>query len=132
MFQGWFITKFGDTTMTYFRFSLFFILILFFMFAISWFVFSRVSVKRIDKEMAADGVSKACPVDIMGLRIIRIAGAISMSYNSILNPEVDFFMDIRPIQPYAKKHDRILAFVVFTSGHLCIVMGLIHSYLYSK
>src|SRR5690554_5032858 len=66
-------------------------LFLFFTFAISWFVFSRISVKRIDKEMAADGVSKACPVDIMGLRIIRIAGAISMPYNSILNPEVDFF-----------------------------------------
>ena len=132
MFQGWFITKFGDTTMTYFTFSLFSILILFLMFAIRWFLFSSVSVKRIDKEMAADGVSKACHVDIMGLRIIRIAGAISMPYNSILNPEVDFFMDIRPIQPYAKKHDRILAFVVFTSGHLCIVMGLIHSYLYSK
>src|SRR5690554_7031827 len=113
MFQGWFITKFGDTTMTYFRFSLFSILILFFMFAISWFVFSRVSVKRIDKEMAADGVSKACPVDIMGLRIIRIAGAISMSYDNTLNLQVRPHMDFRLLHAYTKKHDRILAFVVF-------------------
>jgi len=104
-------------------------LFLFFTFAISWFVFSRVSVKRIDKEMAADGVSKACPVDIMGLRIIRIAGAISMPYNSILNPEVDFFMDIRPIQPYAKKRDRILAFMVYTSGYLCILLIIFDTFL---
>jgi len=104
-------------------------LFLFFTFAISWFVFSRVSVKRIDKEMAADGVPKACPVDIIGLRVLTIAAAISMPYNSIINPEVTMFMDIRPIQPYAKKHDRILAFIVFTSVHLCILLIIFDTFL---
>ena len=44
--------------------------------AVFWFYFSYVTIPRIDKRMLDAGAGRACPVDIMGLRVFVIANAI--------------------------------------------------------
>lgn len=92
--------------------------------AISWFVFSRISIPRIDKAMGDDGLPRACPVDIFGLRVIMIAGAISLPVGNPLNHEGDPLIDVRAVRPYGTTFDRRVGVILNVSAYSMIILGL--------
>ncbi|MFT6422048.1 MAG: hypothetical protein ACPGGD_03885 [Thalassolituus sp.] len=96
--------------------------------AISWFIFSRVSITRIDADMAADGLPRACPIDIFGLRVIIIAAAISLPVGNFLNHEHDPMIDVKSVRPYGTKFDKWVGLILNLSAYLMIILGVTASF----
>lgn len=96
--------------------------------AIFWFVFSRVTIPKIDKRMAEDGRDRVCPVDIMGLRVIMIATAISIPVGNPFNHKHNPLIDVEAVRPYSTKSDRITGLILFLSFNLFIVTGVMGSF----
>ena len=78
---------------------------------ISLLLFNRKSIPKIDEKMAADGLSKECPVDVFGTRALFISDALALSYTSI-NAEKYPFVNVKLINQYATEFDRRLALVL--------------------
>lgn len=98
---------------------------LFILMGINWFIFSCISIPRIDKHMAADGLPRVCPVDIMGLRVMMIAGAISLPVGNILNHEHDPFIDVKALRPYGTAFDRGVGLLLSLSIYSLLIVGLV-------
>ncbi len=93
-------------------------LILFFVAALSWMLFSRVSVPRIDRQMEQDGHPKACGWDGLGLRTLWIANVISLPYGSIFNNEYDPSIDGETVRHYGTRFDKRLGLTLSISLYL--------------
>ncbi|MEQ3633155.1 MULTISPECIES: hypothetical protein [Thalassolituus] len=78
---------------------------------ISLLLFNRLSVAKIDKRMAEDGLAKECPIDIFGTRALFISDALALSYISI-NTKKYPFVNVKLINEYATEFDRRLALVL--------------------
>lgn len=87
---------------------------------ISWFLFTRISVPKIDRQMAEDKKPRACPVDIFGARALFIANAISLPLNISLNP----IIDINSVQSYANRFDKSVAIILSISTYLFALSGI--------
>lgn len=97
---------------------------LFILMGINWFIFSRLSIPRIDKQMADNGQPRACPVDIMGLRVMIIAGAISLPVGNILNHEHDPLIDVKALRPYGTAFDRRVGLVLSLTIYSLLIAGI--------
>jgi hypothetical protein len=97
--------------------------------AIFWFIFSRMTIPRIDKRMAEDGRDRVCPVDIMGLRVIMIATAILIPVGNPFNHEHKPLIDVQAVRPYSTKIDRAIGLILFLSFNLFIATGVVGSFL---
>lgn len=86
--------------------------------AVSWFLFSRISIPAIDMRMEEVGIPKACHVDLFGLRVLMIANAISLPLGNLLNHEHDPFIDAKTVRLYATKSEKRLGLVVTLSAYL--------------
>jgi hypothetical protein len=101
---------------------------LLFIVAVSWFVFKRISISRIDKRMADDGLDRVCSTDIMGLRVIMIATAISIPVGNPFNHEYNPLIDVNAVRPYGTKFDRIVGLILFLSFTLFTVVAVVGSF----
>lgn len=96
--------------------------------AVFWFYFSYVMIPRIDKRMLDAGAGRACPVDIMGLRVFVIANAISLPVGNILNHEHDPFIDVYTVRAFANKNDKFAAFILTITIYALIALGVLGSF----
>jgi hypothetical protein len=103
-------------------------LLLFFASAILWFVFSYGIVPKIDKRMADAGESRACPTDIMGLRVLMIATAIGVPMGNPLNHDRNPLIDARSIRPYALKKEKMVGTALVISFNSAMLIGIVGSF----
>ncbi len=103
-------------------------LLLFFASAIFWFVFSYGIIPKIDKRMAEAGESRACPTDIMGLRTLMIATAISLPVGNFLNHDGNPLINARAIRPYASKTDKLLGLILTVTSYAWVIIALVGSF----
>ncbi len=89
--------------------------------AVSWFVFTRVSIPRIDRKMEEGDRPKACPVDVFGTRALFIANAISLPLLNSENPIIDG----KTVCAYSTRFDRRVALILSVSTYLFGVTGVI-------
>ena len=101
---------------------------LFLVSAILWFVFSYGVIPKIDKRMAEAGESRACPTDIMGLRVMMIATAIGVPMGNPLNHDGNPLIDARSIRPYALKKEKILGTALVISFYSAMLVGMVGSF----
>jgi hypothetical protein len=93
---------------------------------ISLLLFNRLSVAKIDKRMAEDGLAMECPIDIFGTRALFISDALALSYTSI-NTEKYPFVDVRLINKYSTDFDRRLALILSLFQYSFLIYLLIVS-----
>jgi hypothetical protein len=96
---------------------------------ISLLLFNRLSVAKIDKRMAEDGLAMECPIDIFGTRALFISDALALSYTSI-NTEKYPFVDVRLINKYSTDFDRRLALILSLFQYSFLIYLLIFSVFY--
>jgi hypothetical protein len=80
-----------------------------------WLAFARLSMKRIEKAMDKDGVSRPCPWDGVGWRAVWYAFAVGIPIG-FWNPANDPLVDVPLLRRYANGFDRQLAFWFVLSG----------------
>lgn len=100
-------------------------LLVFFTSAVFWFVFSYGIVPKLDKRMADAGESRACPTDIMGLRVLMIATAISLPVGNLLNHDGNPLINARAIRPYASSTDKLLGLILTVTSYAWVIMALV-------
>jgi len=103
-------------------------LLLFFASAILWFVFSYGVIPKIDRRMADAGESRACPTDIMGLRVLMIATAIGVPMGNPLNHDGNPLIDARSIRPYALKKEKMIGTALVISFNSAMLIGIVGSF----
>ena len=96
---------------------------------VSLLLFNRLSVIKIDKRMAEDGLAKECSIDIFGTRALFISDALALTYTSI-NTEKYPFVDVRLINEYSTDFDRRLALVLSIFQYSFLIYLLIFSVFY--
>lgn len=84
--------------------------------AISWLLFARRSMARIEREMARDGVPRPATWDGVGARALWYACAIGLRYGHWLNQKNDPFFDSVSVMKYATPGDRKLAKALVVSA----------------
>ncbi|WP_370293358.1 hypothetical protein [Thalassolituus sp.] len=101
---------------------------LFILSAILWFFFSYGVIPKIDKRMEDAGESRACPTDIMGLRVLMIATAIGVPMGNLLNHDGNPLIDARSIRPYALKKEKMIGTVLVISFYSAMLIGMVGSF----
>jgi hypothetical protein len=94
--------------------------------AVSWFLFSRINIVNIDKRMKEAGVPRSCPVDIMGMRVLMIASAISLPVGFFLNPSTNPLIDVESVRRFSMPNDKKLGLLVCISAYgfaVCCIVG---------
>lgn len=89
--------------------------------AISWFLFTRISIPRIDRQMEGDKKPRVCPVDIFGIRALMIANAISLPLSKLPNP----IIDNKTVQPYGTRFDKRVALILSISTYMFGITAVI-------
>lgn len=87
----------------------------------SLFVFNRISIPRIDRQMEDDNKPKACPVDLFGTRALLIANAIALPLGDYKNP----IIDAKALRPYGTRFDKCVALVLSISTILFVITTFI-------
>lgn len=93
--------------------------------AISWLIFSRFTVTRIEKAIKQDGLPRPCQWDGPGARILWYAYAISLPigrFNQIDDP----LIDVALVRRYAKPADKIWGLILIiaaTTGSILATVG---------
>ncbi|TDT37726.1 hypothetical protein DES49_2685 [Halospina denitrificans] len=90
---------------------------------ISWLIFARLSMVRIEKEIAHDGMQRPCPWDGVGGRAVWYAFAIGLPISSF-NPTADPLINVPLVRRYAKPIDRTLGLLLVISGGVSVVLIL--------
>ncbi|WP_339805173.1 hypothetical protein [uncultured Marinobacter sp.] len=83
---------------------------------LSWPVFGRVSMGRIEKRIMADGLPRPCDWDGAGFRIILYVGALTIP-KFMFNEHDEEPGKVNPklVNKYAKTYDRVLAWVFLST-----------------
>ncbi|QCF27146.1 hypothetical protein [Hydrocarboniclastica marina] len=89
---------------------------------ISWLLFARFSMARIERQMLRDGVGRPASWDGFGLRVLWYASAISFPVG-VFNQSDDPLIDVPKVRSYARQYDRLLGWVLMVSG-LCFVISV--------
>ena len=101
---------------------------LFILSAILWFIFSYGVIPKIDRRMEDAGESRACPTDIMGLRVLMIATAIGVPIGNPLNHDGNPLIDARSIRPYALKKEKMIGTALVLSFNSAMLIGIFGSF----
>ena len=101
---------------------------LFILSAVLWFFFSYGVIPKIDKRMADAGESRACPTDIMGLRVLMVATAISLPLGNFLNHDGNPLINARAIRPYASNTDKLLGLILTVTSYAWVIIALVGSF----
>ena len=101
---------------------------LFLVSAFLWFVFSYGVIPKIDRRMVDAGESRACPTDIMGLRVLMIATAIGVPMGNPLNHDGNPLIDARSIRPYALKKEKMIGTALVISFNSAMLIGIVGSF----
>tara|TARA_A100001015_G_scaffold190529_1_gene212262 strand:- start:737 stop:1096 length:360 start_codon:yes stop_codon:yes gene_type:complete len=101
---------------------------LFIVSAFLWFLFSYRVVPRIDRRMAEAGQPKACPLDIMGLRVLMIATAIGLPVGNPLNHDGNPLISARAIRPYANSTEKLLGLMLTLTSYGWVLIALVGSF----
>lgn len=88
---------------------------------ISWLLFARMSMARIERQMREDGLAQQAPWDGVGLRVLWYASAIAFPVG-IFNPANDPLIDVPTVRRYATQKDRLLGWALMVSGFFSIVL----------
>ncbi len=97
------------------------VIILFFLTAVTWITFARLSMARIEREIIRDGFPRPCPWDGPGARTIWYAYAISVPigrFNRIDDP----LIDVPLVRKYATRADVIRGRIFLIIGYLGTVV----------
>lgn len=95
---------------------------------ISWLFFGRLTMARIEKDIERDGLSRPCPWDGPGARIVWYAWAIAIPVGRF-NKKDDPLINVSLVRHYANGFDRITATVMVISSGAFMVIGLYGSFL---
>lgn len=94
-----------------------------FAYFLSWLVFARLSMARIERAILADGHPRPCPWDGPGVRTLWYARAIAFPVGR-RNPVDDRLIDVPLVRRYATRADRIRSWFLMVSGFVCTVVTL--------
>ena len=94
---------------------------------ISWLVFARLAMGRIEKQLKAEGKPRPCPWDGPGGRVVLYAYAIALPARMAERIHIQL-IDVSLIRRYTIPQDRWLAFVFLGSGNAMVFLGFLGSY----
>lgn len=87
---------------------------------ISWLIFVRLSMARIERAMKRDGVPRPCPWDGPGARIVLYAYAIALPQRIAERMDIRL-IDVPLVRRYASHADWFPALVFLIVGHSFVV-----------
>lgn len=88
---------------------------------VSWLVFGRLSMAKIEKSIMAEGKPRPCPWDGVGGRLVWYAYAVALPesfFNDIDNRQ----LKTSDVKRYTTKADRLRAWVFMIAGHGFVVL----------
>lgn len=91
---------------------------------ISWIVFARLSMARIERKIMAEGHPRPCPWDGPGARTLWYAWAITVPVGR-LNPANDPLIDVPLVLRHATRADRMRGWALMVSGYSMLAVILI-------
>lgn len=91
---------------------------------LSWVVFGRLSMAKIEKAIMAEGKPRPCPWDGTGGRLVWYAYTVALPA-SFFNEVDDRQLKTADVKRYTTKADRIRAWIFMVSGHLMVILGLL-------
>lgn len=91
---------------------------------VSWVVFGRLSMARIEKCIMAEGKPRPCPWDGVGGRVVWYAYTAALPA-SFFNDLDDRQLNTADVKRYTTKADRIRAWVFMVSGHGFVLLVII-------
>jgi preprotein translocase subunit SecG len=94
---------------------------------ISFLLFSRNSVKKINRALEKEGIS-LCPWDGIGLKAIWCARVIAFD-GTIFSGEKDPLIDSEAVKRHATKKDKYLASVFCISCTLLVIIAIVHMFI---
>lgn len=95
----------------------------------SWLIFGRVTMARIEASLKEDGISRPCPWDGPGARIVWYAWAIAMPVGR-LNQLDDPLIDVDLVRRYSRPSDRIIAVVMLFTTAVWLLVGFLGAWLF--
>ncbi|WP_111641394.1 hypothetical protein [Marinimicrobium alkaliphilum] len=90
----------------------------------SWILFARLTMARIERQIAQDGYPRPCPWDGPGGRALWYAYAVGLPIG-LFNDENDPFINVPLVRRYATPADKIRGFVMVVSGNIFVVVAVI-------
>ncbi|WP_404362304.1 hypothetical protein [Marinobacter sp.] len=91
--------------------------------SVSWLLFARLSMARIERKMRSEGLPRPAAWDGLGLRALWYASAIAFPLG-IFNQANDPFIDVPLVRKYATTFDRAVGWILMVSGFLFVATGL--------
>src|SRR5690554_2008907 len=91
---------------------------------ISWLIFRRLTMGRIERQIKADGLPRPCPWDGPGARIMWYAYAIALPVGR-LNRVDDPFINVPLVRSYATRGDAVRGWMLIISGMLFGVIATV-------
>lgn len=95
---------------------------------VSWLFCGRLSMARAERDIEKDGLSRPCPWDGPGARIVWYAWAIALPVGR-LNRTDDPLINVSLVRRYANGFDRVTARLTVISSGVFLGVGLIGSFL---
>ncbi|MGQ9427036.1 hypothetical protein ACXYTJ_15385 [Gilvimarinus sp. F26214L] len=95
---------------------------------ISWLLFGRSTMARIEHQIKKDGLDRPCPWDGPGARIVWYAWAIALPIGR-LNRKDDPFIDVPLVRRYSNGSDRVVAIFMVISSGAFLAIGVVGSFL---
>lgn len=91
---------------------------------ISWLVFGRLSMARIENSIMAEGKPRPCPWDGVGGRLVWYAYAVALP-ESFFNDMDNRQLNTSDVKRYATSADRFRAWVFMIAGHAFVLLVFI-------
>lgn len=85
--------------------------------AVSWFIFSRVHLARLDKKMMSAGVPLSCQIDVMGLRVLMIATVLAIPFSRAGKANNNPIIEAATVKTYTTVVDRRMAIFLCISAY---------------
>ena len=98
--------------------------VLFVIQGVSWLIFSRLTMARIERELRQGGESRPAAWDGIGYRALSYARAIAFPIG-FWNSETDPLIDVVKVRRFATRFDRTLSRVFLISGYTFLIVVLI-------
>lgn len=94
----------------------------------SWILFGRISMARIERLLKDKGISRPCPWDGPGARIVWYAWAIALPVGRF-NRLDDPLINVPLVKRYSNRSDRVIARLMVLSTAAFLVAGFIGPFL---
>lgn len=106
------------------------VLLLFLATGISWLLFGRLTMARIERDIKADGLPRPSPWDGPGARILSYAYALALPEKWALRTVDTRLLDAELIRRYAIPADRIRGAALLIFGNAFVVFILLGSFVF--